>query len=473
VPEQNTIHAISDALRSRDFPLAQRLCQDALARTPGDYRIWALRGMATAGAGDLAKALLDYQHALNLSPAYLPALEGAAQTEFQLGKDGAMPLLEKILAQRPDDAMTHALLGVLQYRKQDCADAVGHFEKGSIAIAHQPTALNDYGLCLSALHRDEDAANIFGQILALDPSRSEARYNLALAQWNAHQPDDALKTLEPLTSASPANPDALSLAADIDESKNDTGSAVALLRNALEADPKNTAIYLQFAALSFDHASPQVGIDMLNLGLTQLPKEPRLYLVRGILLTQIGEFAKAADDFDAASSLDPRLQFLSVAQGLVRSQQHNTAQALASFRAAVKAHPNEALAHYLLAEALLEADTQQGSPAYKEELQAAMRAVELDPKMVAAQDLLSTIYIEDGNTEQAVRHSRAALAVDPNDQQAVYHLIVALRKTGDKDEIPALLKRLVELREKNKSEDKSAKRYRLYEEQPSGTVAPR
>jgi tetratricopeptide (TPR) repeat protein len=471
-PEQNAIHAISDALRSRDLPLAQHLCQDALVKAPGDYRLWTLCGMAAAGMGDLPKALLDYRHALNLSPAYLPALEGAAQTEFQLGKDGAIPLLEKILVQRPDDPTTHALLAVLQYRKQDCADAVGHFEKASAVIANQPAALNGYGLCLSALHRDEDAAGIFAQALGLDPSRPEARYNLALAQWNAQHADDALKTLEPLISAAPTNPDALSLAADIYESKNDTASAVALLRKALEADPKDTAIYLQFAALSFDHASPQVGIDMLNLGLTQLPREPRLNLVRGILLTQVGEFAKAADDFDAASRLDPRLQFLGVAQGLVRSQQHNTPEALASFRAAVKAHPNEALAHYLLAEALLEGDTQQGSPAYKEELQAATRAVELDPKLVAAQDLLATIYIEDGNTEQAIRHSRAALVVDPNDQQAVYHLIVALRKTGDKDEIPALLKRLVDLRAKSKSEDRSAKRYQLYEEQPSSGSAP-
>jgi tetratricopeptide (TPR) repeat protein len=247
---------------------------------------------------------------------------------------------------------------------------------------------------------------------------------------------------------------------------------VALLRKALEADPKDTAIYLQFAALSFDHASPKVGVDMLNFGLTQLPGEPRLYLVRGILLTQIGEFAKAADDFDTASRLDPTLQFLGVAQGLVRSQQHNTTQALSSFRAAVKAHPNEALAHYLLAEALLEGDTQQGSPAYKEEMQAATRAVELDPKLVAAQDLLATIYIEDGDSEQAIRHSRAALAVDPNDQQAVYHLIVALRKTGGKDEIPALLKRLVDLRAKGKTDKRANKRYQLYEEQPSGGVAP-
>ncbi len=467
-PRQNPVRAISDALRSHDFTQALRLCQAALAQYPGDYRIWTLRGMATAGTGDLPKALLDYQHALGLSPAYLPALEGAAQTEFQLHKEGAEPLLEKILAQRPDDPATHALLAILEYRRKDCADAIGHFAKASAVIANQPAALNDYGSCLAALNRDDEAVTIFADALALDPARPEARYNLALAQWDAHRADDALKTLAPLTDATPVNEDALSLAADIDESRNDTVGAVALLRKALVANPKDIAIYLQFAALSFDHASPQVGIDMLNFGLAQLPNEPRLYLVRGILLTQLGEFARAADDFETASRLDPALQFLGVAEGLVNSQRHNTTEALARFRAAVKAHPNEAYAHYLLAEALLEEGKQQGSAEYQEELHEATRAVELDPKLAAAHDLLATIYIENGDVEQATRHSRAALATDPNDQQAIYHLVVALRGTSQKDEIPALLKRLIESRSKSKSEEQATKQYRLYEEQPAG-----
>ncbi len=70
---------------------------------------------------------------------------------------------------------------------------------------------------------------------------------------------------------------------------------------------------------------------------------------------------------------------------------------------------------------------------------------------------------------RALSLRQAALAVDPNDQQAVYQLIVALRKTGDKDEIPGLLKRLVALRAESKTKDQ-AKRYRLYEGKPSGNA---
>jgi tetratricopeptide (TPR) repeat protein len=107
-----------------------------------------------------------------------------------------------------------------------------------------------------------------------------------------------------------------------------------------------------------------------------------------------------------------------------------------------------------------------GSPEYEEEVKAATRAVQLDPRLVAAHDLLSSIYFENGRTDQAIKQSRDALALDPTDQQAVYHLILALRKTDQKDEVPALLKRLVELRANAKSDQTTSnKRYRLYEPQ--------
>ncbi len=462
---QSSVAPIVNALQAHDFEKALKLSQSALAAYPGDCRIWTLQGMANAGIGDLPKALVAYEHALKLSPSYLPALEGAAQTDFQLGRQGSRALLLKILAQIPNDENTHTLLGMLDYREEKCGDAVVHFRKGGEVVGTQPEALTEFGSCLAELKLDDEAEAAFAAALALTPTRHEARYNLALAQWNAHHADEALTTLQPLIESTPADTDALALSADILESKDDTAQAVALLRKALLADPTNVNAYLQFARLSYDHSSPQVGIDILNLGLAQLPQEPRLYLARGILLTQLGEFAHAADDFETASRIDPRVQFLGVAQGLVKSQQHNAADALAEFRSAVKAHPTDAYAHYLLAEALSEEGKPAGSPEQTEEISSARRSLQLDPTLVAAYDLLSSLYIESGQVDQAIKESRTALSLDPNDQQAVYHLIVALRKTGDKDQVPTLLKRLMELRAGAAATQKGAKHYRLYEDQ--------
>lgn len=457
------VGTISSALRSRDFTHAEQLCKTALAAYPNDYRLWTLRGMAAAGLGNLRLALSHYQHALKLAPSYLPALEGTAQSSFQLGDASAKPALVKILALHPDDPTSNAMLGVLDFRARNCDDAVRHFPKAGSAIAGQRQALTEFGICLSLLGRADEAVAPLADALALDPAQAESRYNLALAQQNAHRPEDALNTLEPLLEQAPANVDALALAAEIHESKNETAQAVDLLRKAILADPGNVNAYLQFAMLSYDHASPQVGVDILNAGLTQLPKEPRLYLVRGVLLTQLGEFNRAASDFEAASRIDPQLRFLRTAEGIVQSQQHDAPKAIASFRAAVRAHPEEAYAHYLLAEALQGESKPEGSPEFNEMMQEAKRALQLEPRMIAAHDLLAAVYVELGQPQKAIEHSHAALSIDANDQQAIYHLILAMRKTGERNELPALVKRLMELQRESKSNAPASKKFRLYE----------
>lgn len=462
---QNPVAPIVSALRSHDFTQALSLSRSALAADPKDYRLWTLQGMATAGTGDLRGALVSYQHALQLQSEYLPALEGAAQTEFQLGQD-ARPQLNRILTLQPADPVSHLMLGILDYRRNDCGEALANFGQAGAALPSHAEGLMDEGVCLVSQDRFSDAAAAFRQALTLQPSSHAARYNLALAQFSAHDTDAALQTLQPMTEGTPPHADALALAAQIAESKGDTAQAVTLLRNAILADPKDVDAYLQFATLSFDHASPKVGIDIVNAGIGQLPDEPRLLLVRGILFAQMGEFTLSADDFEAANRLDPQLQFLGVAQGLVQSQEHNAPQALVHFRAAVKAHPGEAYAWYLLAEALSVGGYPEGSPEHNEELQALKTAVNLDPKLIEAHDLLSAVYYSGGHMEQSIEQSRAALAQNPKDESALYHLMLALRKTGHDDEARTLVQQLVQLRTESKTNQPPERQYHLYE--PSG-----
>jgi len=462
-PAVSPVIAISQSLRSQNFDDALRECDAALKETPKDKRIWALRGMAYAGKGASSSALDSYQHAIELDPAYLPALEGAAQIAYQKRSAAAKPLILRVLAQLPDDPTSHTMLAYLEYSAKDCAGAIPHFEKGGEVLAKQPIALAAYGACLAQSSHYDKAIPLFQQALSGQPSMEGVRFDLALAQWKAGQPQEALSTLQPMIEVAKGNSEALLLAADIYESTKDTEDAIGLLRKAILDDPTNVNAYLDFADLSYDHASMQVGIDILNAGMTQLPKEGRLYLARGILYTQLGKFDLATEDFATANRLDPKLTVLGAAEGLVASQQHKSAEALRAFRAAAKAQPKDALTQYLLAEALSQESLRQGSSDYAEELGAANLACRLDPSMVAAHDLLATIYLRDGRTSLAIEQSKAALAIDPKDQQAIYHLILALRKTGQRDQISPLLKQLAALRNETQSEARQNKVYQLQE----------
>lgn len=453
---------IIQALQSQQFDEALRLSQLNLKKYPGDKRLWTLRGMALSGKGSASVALTSFKHALSLDPHYLPALEGAAQAAFRKGSPEAKSFLSAILSEHPEDPTSNAMLGFVEYRDKDCNDAVASFERGQVAVSNDANALGAYGYCLATLERYDQAMDVLTKALTLDSKSQHVRLDLALVQWRANHAQDALATLLPLTDATPAVPTAQLLAASIYESSNDTPHAVELLRKVILQDPKNVEAYLDFASLAFDHDSMQVGVDYLSAGLTQLPRDPNLYLARGVLQAQLGHFPEAAEDFAKADELDPHLSFPKVAQGLVASQEHHSAQALSNFRAAAKAHPDDALAQYLLAEALSEESDAEDSIAYKEEVAAAERAARLDPHMVAARDLLATAYLRNNQPQKAIQECRAALATDPADQQAVYHLILALRKAGSKEEIPDLLKRLNQLRSATPQGSQS-KRFRLQE----------
>jgi tetratricopeptide (TPR) repeat protein len=284
----NPVGEIANSVKAQQFDHALEECAAALKQAPADQRIWTLQGMAYAGKGSSAGALDAYQQALTLDQNYLPALEGAAQLQYQRRDPGAKPLILRILSQRPDDPTSNTMLAFLDYEAKDCDSAIEHFDKGGSVLASQPLALSAYGACLAQANEYERAIAVFEQALSVEPSLPSTRYNLALAQWRANQPEAALATLQPSLESSGGQGDAILLAADVYESMNETQHAIDLLRKAILADPKNVEPYLAFASLSYEHASMQIGIDIVNAGLTQLPNEARLYLVRGILYIQIG-----------------------------------------------------------------------------------------------------------------------------------------------------------------------------------------
>ena len=81
---------------------------DALLRAdPKSFKVWTLRGLGLERSGHPKEALTDYQHALSLSPDYLPALEGAAQLDYKAQSPQAIPILHRILEQF--DAATRTL----------------------------------------------------------------------------------------------------------------------------------------------------------------------------------------------------------------------------------------------------------------------------------------------------------------------------------------------------------------------------
>jgi tetratricopeptide (TPR) repeat protein len=475
--DASSISAIQAALQARDNEQALTLVHTQLQAWPKDVRLWALEGIALTQLGRDREALVAYNKALAISPDYLAALEGAAELEYKAGGTRAVPLLNRILKVRPDEPTTHAMLAALAYKKHDCAAAVEHFQKSAPVLSSQPTALEEYGACLLDLQKPEEAVPVFEQILTLLPNDPHLRYNLAVAQFAAQHSADAITTLQPLLNASEPDPDVLDLASAAYEETGDTPRAVNLLRQAIVANPRKVKYYVDFAALSYKHESFQVGVEMVDAGLAQLPKAASLYIARGILYIQMGQSEKGQSDFEAANRLDPSQASAAVAEGLAQMQSSNLDQALRTVEAELKAHPNDAFLHYLKAEIISQGGPAAGSPEFNDAVKAASRAVQLQPDFPLAHNVLGSLYLQSGQNEKAVEQCRAVLRENPNDQIAMYHLLQALRKVNDpKGEVPALVKRLGELRGQSQQQEAATNRYKLYiqgEQPPDPGEAPK
>jgi tetratricopeptide (TPR) repeat protein len=463
VTARDQADAISAALRARDYDRAVELTRDALKATPNDPQIWTLQGIALSRKGDNTGALAAYRRALTLSPDYIPALEGAAQLHYQAGSRDAVPLLTHLLRLRPGDPTSHAMLAVLEYRDGNCQAAVGHFAGAGTLLDSELDALHAYGTCLVRLKRLEEAASVFQRTVALRPDDARERRLLASIQLMASKPRDAIETLTPIVESRAVDSETLELVSSAYEEAGDTARAVSTLRQAILLDPRNPNLYVDFANIAFAHQSFQVGIDVVNDGIGLQPKAASLYLARGVLYVQLAEYDKAEADFEKANELDPSQSLSSAAQGLAAVEANDLDRALATVENRLASKPQDPLLLYVRADILAQKGVEPGTPEFRTAVSSARKAVALKPSLAPARGVLAKLYLQAGQPQAAIEQCRKALASDPNDQTSVYRLIQALRKTGDKSEIPDLLKRLAQLREQAAQQERERYRYRLIE----------
>ena len=461
-PGEGRITQIAAALREEQYDKALIMLHTALQEVPANSELWTMQGVAYNGLGKKQEALNSFRHALKLSPEKVPALQGAAQIEYDRGDAAAVPLIEHLLRLHPNDLTSHGMLAILDYQLGKCVDAVAHFESAASLFASQVPALHAYGICLVKLKQLDRAADVFKKCLALNPDDRRERQVLASVQLMSHQSEQATETLGPLLSNMP-DASSLELASAAYEDVHDTERAVEALRQAILLEPQNVSLYVNFAALSATHQSFQVGINVVNDGISQQPKAAPLYFARGVLYVQLAEYEKAQADFDKAYELDPSQSLSIAAQGLATAQQNDLAKALAGVEEKLRRRPHDPILLYMRADILSQQGPDPGSTEFQTAMRSATEAVRLLPTLGPARGVLAKLYLDNGQFAEAAEECRKAIEIDPKDQTSIYHLIQALRKNDAQKEVPGFLKRLAALRQQATNEEREQFRYKLVE----------
>jgi tetratricopeptide (TPR) repeat protein len=443
-------HQIALDLQAGRYEEARESADQALKRAPRDPRLWTLDGIALANLKQKEQALAAFQKALQLSPDYLPALEAAAQLQYEAGSDAAEPLLRQILKQRPDDQTSHAMLAAIAFRKGDCPRARDEFAASRAISNDSFEAWRECGKCLVRQKRISQAVPVFEHLAQLQPDNQQAHYELAVVYFLDGQYAAVIKALEPVSTRDDSG-EALALLGEAYEATFETTKAIAALRQAIAASPKASDYYADLAYIFQAHRQFREGLSVADEGLHKDPDAAPLYVVRGILYSELAEFDKGLADFAKAETLDSNVELSSEARGLAELQRNDLAEAERVARERIRRHPENGFLYYVLGETL----RKKGASATEtgEAVAALQKAIQLDPKLNLARNALASIYLAQGKTDDAIAQSRAAYRTNPSDETALYHLILALRKSGRADEIPPLMKQLSELKKHNRPLD--------------------
>jgi tetratricopeptide (TPR) repeat protein len=455
------IASVEGLIRAQQYDKAVELAERQLRVQPSDFRMWTLQGIALSLEGRTADAIRAFDKAMQLSPDYAPALKGETQLLYASSDKRAIPLLERILKVDREDVTAHEMLATLYSREGNCPKAVEEFASISEVVDKHSSSLALYGNCLVELQRYDDAASVFQELVRLLPSQDYPKYDLAVVLVSARQYKEALVALEPLLASNTQDADVLSLASEANEALGNTPQAVSLLRQAIVLNPSVPEYYASFAELCLEHDSFQTGVDMMTVGLKHVPNSPKIYLSRGLLHAQLAEYDAAETDFRTAEKLGTAQSLAAYAIDLSEMERNNPDKALLQVQSQLKFQPENPLLNYLLAKLLMNRSPTTESATLKRARNAVELAIKLKPDLVDAHNLLADMDMTEGHYEAAIEQSRIALRYAPDDETATYHLVIAYRHTGHKEELPELVKHLSQLHQDSLKKETDRKRFRL------------
>jgi tetratricopeptide (TPR) repeat protein len=161
-------------------------------------------GLICFNGDDLRNALMWFDRALVLKPAYPEALGARAIVLQRLGQpEDALEAFQDLLKLQPDDADTMFSIGVILQSLGRMRDALAAYEKALRRRPNHCDALTNRGALLERFGRYEESLACFEAIVALRPGDGGALFNKGSVLQKLGRNEDALAAYEEAALASP------------------------------------------------------------------------------------------------------------------------------------------------------------------------------------------------------------------------------------------------------------------------------
>ena len=272
-----------------------------------------------------------------------------------------------------------------------------------------------------------------------------ARFNLAICYIAIEQPRQAIPILMELQRSGHDSGDVNNLLAQAYVGDAQDEKALDALQRAMSFTPTNEKLYTFVADACMGRQSYTLGLQVVDLGLKNLPNSGRLHFERGMFLALMDRFDSAKNDFELARKLAPDSDIAYIASAQEAMYAGNIEEAVRVSREGMA----KGIRHFLLLTLFGEASLRSGITPGQKEFQEARAALEAavanKPNYPSSQLSLGKLYLLDGQTAEALTCLEKALALNPRDPAVYAALASAYRKAGDTEKAQATLAKLAEL----------------------------
>ena len=365
-------------------------------------------------------ALLE--HVLEVTPDSTRALQNLAQIFDQLGDDlRAIALREEAIQRDPDNAQSHAALGVLYQSNGRIQEAIGQFETAlSLTGAGSSTERLDIYLRLAsaygAVGQTGDAENALRKAVESDPASYEALVRLGdffVAQGNFA---DASQTLLEARRVDATRPQAYISLAQVQLLRNDLVAAQEQFQLARDADPASPAPLIAWGDALRQRGRLADAINLYSEAADLSPEAPAAWLLWINTLIDSGN-SDTASQLAAALARDMAGDSAAM-QGLgaIYRRLGESERSVAAFQSAVALDPGNAGARIALADTLARQGQIGGGLAVLEE------GLARTPGRTELVTARGALHVAAGDPQAAIADFQAALQVNPAYWQAANQL---------------------------------------------------
>ena len=324
-------------LRAGRTDQALTFFEEAGKQNPNDVKVLNMIGATLCLRNRTQDSIPYFEKALTIDQNFSPARKNLALAEFNLGRYEKAKWhwlnLHETPTLRPQASL---FLGMIASEQRRHKDAVRYFEQAGDLIHNQPQSLigfarslehevnpkraddllgmlrrrsdltaSDYAdiaVLLSARGHHEEALADLARAKQLDPRLPGLGYYGVDLLAKAGRTGEALELAENLSTRSPDGR-LLSLLAQIAETAGKLDTAIEALRTAIRLEPREEDHYLELSALCTKYRNSDLALEILDLGLLQLPQSYRLLVQKGITLGHAQNYEEAQGVFSKAIGL--------------------------------------------------------------------------------------------------------------------------------------------------------------------------